>query len=194
MASSPLQISSEKDFAGISNKHMDKVMGHMEVYHQSQGATLTAQGFLKSWSESHVFSTVTFLEHQLRLKNKKAAFNSKLFRSQYMTQAPGKNQFDRFLEGPDLGKKEKEKGWKERREYTHTQPLFFPQRCTSIFHDPCRLLILSSLCVIAELTFFCGFLLLVSSQTRAQWTLLSGLTHWVKLFELLSYFWVFVDV
>lgn len=41
-----------------------------------------------------------------------------------MTQAHGKNQFDRFLEGPDLGKKEKEKDEKKE-ESIHILSLYF---------------------------------------------------------------------
>lgn len=163
MASSPLQISSEKDFAVISNKHMDKVMGHMAVYHQNQSATLTTPGFFKSSSESHVFSTVTFLKHQLRLKNKKAAFNSKLLELKSTIQVPTYDT--RHMVKINLITSQKAQIWarKEKKEESiHILNLyFFPQMCTSIFHDPCCLLILSCLWVIAELMFFYGFLLLV---------------------------------
>lgn len=86
-----------KKTAVISNKHIGKVMGHMAVYHQNQSATLRAQEFFKSLSESPVFSTITFLKHQLRnqfLKFQITGIKIHYSGPNIWHKAHGKNQLD----------------------------------------------------------------------------------------------------
>ena len=91
MASSPLEIFSEKEFAVFSKKPVDRAMGHIKIQHQ------------KPYRIDHSLGAI------IGIKVHYAGPHLPLWHM-----AHGENQFDHILGGPHLGKKEKE--WKQRLE------------------------------------------------------------------------------